>query len=387
MTPEKGARTPKGAEPALGQRASGSSRLLFVSVGLSPHGGGIASASRLVLRVVREWAAERDVELRLFTLGGADELPSGIEGRAFDGDRRALARAVWAAQFREGFRHHVYDHLGIARIQGVLPQAMCARYLLYVYGIEVWRRLRGTRRRALEGAAVRLACSSHTVARLVKHNPFAPEVAPLHLAVEPDGGIGDGLDERLLAAAGDAFVLIVGRLDEDRYKGHDDLIEAVARLAPHHSDLRLVVAGEGKDRGRLERLAALCGVQDRVFFTGFVQEGTLRALYSRCSVFAMPSEGEGFGLVYLEAMRAGKPCVALQGSAAAEVIVDGVTGRLVAAGPESLAEALHRLMSDPASTSAMGVAGRARWQEHFRPERFAAALRPRLDTLMDGKRA
>ena len=105
-------------------------RLLFVSVGLSPHGGGIATAGRLLLRTVRDFADERDVELRLLTLGEGDEVPHGIEGQAFDGDRRALARAVWKAQFGEGFRHQVYDFLGVARIQGILPRAFMARYLL-----------------------------------------------------------------------------------------------------------------------------------------------------------------------------------------------------------------------------------------------------------------
>jgi phosphatidylinositol alpha-1,6-mannosyltransferase len=357
-------------------------RLLFVSVGLSPHGGGIATAGRLLLRAVRDFAEERDVEVRLLTLGGSDEVPHGVDGQAFDGDRRALARAVWRAQFGEGFRHQVYDFLGVARIQGILPRAFVARYLLYVYGIEVWRPLAGARRRALAAATVRLACSAHTVERLRAHNPRAPVVTPLHLAMSADGDGGHPVDEALLARLGEGFVLIVGRMQGDRYKGHEDLLAALAQLAPAHPGLRLAIVGEGHDRARLEARARELGVAERAIFTGFVDAATLSAIYRRCGVFAMPSEGEGFGLVYLEAMRAGKPCVALLGSAAAEIVVDGVTGRLVTPGAEPLKQALCELLHDPAATAALGAAGRERWHHAFRPELFAHGLRPHLETLV-----
>jgi phosphatidylinositol alpha-1,6-mannosyltransferase len=360
-------------------------RLLFVSVGLSPRGGGIATAGRLLLRTVRDFAEERDVELRLLTLGHRDEVPHGVDGQGFEGDRRALARAVWKAQFAEGFRHQVYDFLGVARIQGILPRAFAARYLLYVHGIEVWRPLAGARRRALASAAVRLANSSHTVERLRVHNPGAPLVTPLHLAMQDASADDDGSqapDEQLLARLGEGFVLIVGRMEGDRYKGHEDLLAALALLAPAHPELRLVIVGDGKDRGRLEARASELGVADRAVFTGFVDAATLSAIYRRSAVFAMPSDGEGFGLVYLEAMRAAKPCVALAGSAAAEIIVDSKTGLLIEPGVQSLECALEELLRDPAASAAMGAAGRERWHQAFRPELFAAGLRPHLETLL-----
>ena len=102
----------------------------------------------------------------------------------------------------------------------------------------------------------------------------------------------------------------------ERYKGHDQLLEAMTTLP----DARLVVAGDGDDRRRLEEKAAALGLGDRTFFTGFLSEATLAELYRRCAAFVMPSRGEGFGLVYLEAMRAGKPVLAARGSAAEEIV-------------------------------------------------------------------
>jgi len=374
-TSSQGVRTPKGAEPAP------ANRLLFVSAGLSPRGGGIAAAGRLLLGATREWAAARQATLRVLTLGSADELPLGVVGEAFDGDRGRLARAVWRAQL-EGYRHHVYDFLGVARVQGMLPHLMRARYLLYLYGIECWRPLRGSRRRALTGAAVRLACSAETAARLRRHNPAAPAPRTLHLALGDDLASGRP-DPELLAAVGSGFALIVGRLASgERYKGHDPLLEAVARLASEHPTLRLVVAGDGDDRPRLEARAQEHGIADRVRFTGFVDEATLAALYARCALFAMPSSDEGFGFVYLEAMRAGKACIALARSASAEIVADGETGLLVAPGVAPLAAALDTLLRDPALAAAMGKAGRRRWQREFRPQRFAVELASLLDALI-----
>src|SRR4029453_732733 len=93
---------------------------------------------------------------------------------------------------------------------------------------------------------------------------------------------------------------------------------------------RLVIAGDGDDRRRLEQKAAALGLGGRVSFLGYVTEERLHQLYARCAFFVMPSGRlEGFGLAFLEAMRAGKACIGGAG-AAEEVIENGVTGRIVA---------------------------------------------------------
>ena len=94
----------------------------------------------------------------------------------------------------------------------------------------------------------------------------------------------------------------------------------------------------------------------------------------RSAAFAMPSRNEGFGLVYLEAMKAGKPCVAARGSAAEEIVADGETGLLVEPGPEPLAAALAALLDDPARATRLGEAGRRRWEERLSFARFREAL-------------
>jgi glycosyltransferase involved in cell wall biosynthesis len=178
------------------------------------------------------------------------------------------------------------------------------------------------------------------------------------------------------------FALIVGRLSaEERYKGHDELMAvwpAVQRQAP---GARLVIVGDGDDRARLEALAASSGLSDAVWFAGRVSDDTLASLYAQAAFFVMPSSREGFGLVYLEAMHAGKACIAAHG-AADEIIDDGVQGLVIdPESPDQLTGALVRLFSDAAACARMGAAARVRVAAEFTDAKFAVRLLSTLEAM------
>lgn len=350
--------------------------LVFVSTGLELDGGGRAAAGRLLAGAAAQFAAERGMAFRLLTLGTNGAPSPGVETRSFAGRPRALAWNLWREQAGGRRAAYVFDLLGPARVQAYVPPSFRARYLVPLLGIEVWRPLSRDRRKALANATVKFAISRHTLDRAL---PFCPDLAGtavLPLALEEREPVG-APDPAVLERAGVGFFLIVGRMAAtERYKGHDQVLAALPPGA------RLVVAGDGDDRPRLSAQAAELGVADRVFFTGFVSEATLAELYQRCGAFTMPSRGEGFGLVYLEAMRAGKPCVAARGSAAEEIVADGETGLLV--DPEDaqeLARALARLLGSPDGARRMGEAGRELWRREFGADRFRERLTPLLEEL------
>jgi phosphatidylinositol alpha-1,6-mannosyltransferase len=111
-------------------------------------------------------------------------------------------------------------------------------------------------------------------------------------------------------------------------------------------------------------------------FCGFVPDATLQTLYDRAALFALPSGGEGFGLVYLEAMAHRLPCVGSTQDAASEIIVNGRTGRLVDQNDiAGLSETVASLLLDESQRRAMGDAGHARATTDFTFERFSARLR------------
>jgi phosphatidyl-myo-inositol dimannoside synthase len=350
--------------------------LVLVSAGLELDGGGRALAGRLLAGTCARFARARGIGFRVLTLG-RDGAPSpGVELRSFAGRQAGLALAVWRGQARERRPAYVFDLLGPARVQAWVPAWLRAPYLVALHGIEVWSPLSWDRRKALANATARLAFSSYTVERARPYCPDLEGTAVLPLSLEerePAGTVDLGVLER----AGRDFLLLVGRMAaSERYKGHDQVLDVLPRGA------RLVIAGQGDDRPRLEARAAELGVADRVFFTGFVSEATLAELYRRCAAFVMPSRGEGFGLVYLEAMRAGKPCVAARGGAAEEIVADGETGFLL--DPDDrreLSTVLATLLDRPERARRMGEAGRARWQREFGVERFRNGLEPLLERL------
>jgi phosphatidylinositol alpha-1,6-mannosyltransferase len=356
--------------------------LILVSAGLDLGGGGRALAGRLLASACGSFAAARGLRFEALTLAGPPPAPYGPT-RDFGGRQQALAWEVFRRQLAwdRAARPEllVFDLLGPARIQAWIPSSLRTPYLVQLLGIEVWRPLSWDRRHALRGAATVVACSRYTLER---GRPFLPllrsaHVVPLALEERPPEGVVDGA---LLSRAGAGFLLMTGRMAaSERYKGHDEVLAALPAVAKAQPAARLVIAGDGDDRPRLEARAAALGLEERVLFTGFAGEATLRELYERCAAFVLPSTGEGFGLVYLEAMRAGKPVVAARGGAAEEIVVEGTTGRLVdPADPAQLAGALRELLADPERARDLGEAGRARWRQALSFRRYEERMHPAL---------
>jgi glycosyltransferase involved in cell wall biosynthesis len=163
---------------------------------------------------------------------------------------------------------------------------------------------------------------------------------PQQLAYRPPDGDGE-------------FILSVGRLD--RAKRIDLLLEAAAL----DSELRLVVAGEGPDRERLERLSAQQGLDGRVTFTGRVADDELVDLYSRCiAVYYAPFD-EDFGLVPYEAFLSQRPVVTTRDAGGPlEVVVDRRNGLVVEPAAAGVAEACSWLATHPVEAREWGRAGK-----------------------------
>ena len=155
------------------------------------------------------------------------------------------------------------------------------------------------------------------------------------------------------------------------YKGVDVLIRALALLP---GEARLMLAGDGPLRGEWERLCAELGLQKQVTFLGRVPDEALPGLYQAADVFVLPaiSRAEALGLVMIEAMMSGLPCVTTEiGSGTSYLVQDGLSGYVVPPrSPAALAEALNRLIADPALRARMGAAGRERALRQFTVEKM-----------------
>lgn len=331
-------------------------------VGLFPElssPGGVQRAGRHVAAALATYANRCGVLYRFLSLN--DPLANhwtGVDGRPFRfwGAGRSKIRFASSA-LRLANRRPILAlvaHPYLAPVAWSMRVAAPGlRYVVLTHGVEVWRPLPPHRQWALRAADCVLVTNGFTGEQLrsvqkvseerLRDFPLAIESEFLSASTDSDGYLPPPdfpKDGRV--------VLTVGRLAADeRYKGVDTLIYALARLGDSLSDLHLVVVGDGDDRPRLHRIAEDKGLTDRVHFLCGLGQRALIACYKHCEVFAMPSRGEGFGLVFLEAMALAKPVVGGAHGGTPGLIEDGVTGFLVPHGDvERLADVLERLLSD-----------------------------------------
>jgi len=277
----------------------------------------------------------------------------------------------------------IFNHVGIARTQRVIPRRLRRPYAVFLNGIEVWSpQLSRDRLSTLAEATLRISISHHTARRVRAAHPEIGAIEPCPLGLLDEEPASGEPDAELLARIRPESVLIVGRMSSaERYKGHDELLECWRTVIGKFAEAQLVIVGGGDDSQRLAAKASELGLAGSVLFTGFVGDSTLAEIWKRVRVFAMPSTGEGFGLVYLQAMRASLPCIGSTQDAAGDIIVNEQTGFLVdRAVTGQLSSSIIRLLENPDLGKRMGAAGKNRFDAEFTYGRYLARLGPILQS-------
>ena len=360
--------------------------VLHISSGMNEDGGGTAHLGRLIGAALRRHCARHRLAFRGLHLPALDGSVATDGYAAFGGSRSWLSAALLARMLPARRQLALFfDHIGPARALSLVPRSRLPRYAIQLHGIEIWRQLSRDRQQVLENATFLVANSAYTAARAREYLPAKHQMRVVLLGIEPVVLVGP-FDREILAGAGENYALIVGRTaGAEGYKGHDELLEVWSEVRRRLPGARLVVAGSGSDLARLRAKAAAHKLGNSVCFTGQIDPATLGELYRRAAVFAMPSLHEGFGLVFAEAMAAGKPCLALQETAPAEIVVDGETGRLVPPNDSgALADALVELLGNPERARTMGEAGRRRYEREFTARAFERRFQPVVDELVGG---
>lgn len=263
----------------------------------------------------------------------------------------AVLRSVWS-----GPRPNVLicGHLNLLPLAWLVGQLERCPVIVITHGIEAWTPHRSLLVRALLPRAGRVVSVSRFTAEKLSSWSGVP---PQHIAVLPNCIDLEAFQPRARSAEveqryglqGKRVLLTVGRIVRtERYKGFDEVLEVLPGLLRQFPDLVYVIVGDGDDRARLRQKAADLGLAGHTVFTGYVSEEEKKDLYATADVFVMPGRGEGFGIVYLEAMAMGVPVIASKKDGSREAVREGELGAMVDPdSPEDLQAAIAAALELP----------------------------------------
>ena len=268
-------------------------------------------------------------------------------------------------------------HSALLRLLPLLVTAKHRR-VLFLHGIEVWRRQDTLTTFLMRKVDLFLSNSDYTWTRFVSMHPEYSKSA--HVTVHL--GLGEPIKGHPPAPSHNPVALMVGRLSKaEDYKGHREMIQVWPRVLTQIPDAQLWIVGEGDLRPQLQEMAARLHLADSVRFFGAVPDEQKDALLRQCRALFLPSTGEGFGLVYLEAMRMGRPCLVSTLDAGFEVVNPPEAGLAVRPGDiEDTVDSVVRLLSPGPEWDRMAERALQRYGTQFTARHFEQRL---LSALFD----
>ncbi len=232
------------------------------------------------------------------------------------------------------------------------------KLVLIAHGIEVWRPFPAWKRRMLHRADLILPVSHFTKDKM-KGLYGLPEAkfSVMNNCLDPflERPLEAGKSPRLLQRYGlqdsNRILLTVSRMvDTEQYKGYDRVLEALPALLPHYPGLRYLLVGkyDVAEKERLDAIIERLGLQQHVLFTGFVSELEIAQHFTLADLFIMPSEKEGFGIVFIEAMFYGLPVIAGNKDGSVDALCNGELGTIVNPdNQEEISGAIKKILDDP----------------------------------------
>lgn len=354
-----------------------SSDIVVLITGAFHAFGGIETFNRCLIKALDQIAEENNRHVRIFSLldtnaqFSAMSLGPRLEIHCFSGNRVGFLFAALAAARRANLV--LFGHVNFSSL--ALLAGSPAKSLL-VYGVDVWHKLPILQKFGVSRMQRIFSISSFTAESMASLNRIEQDrFTILPLTLDPayiDHGSRQSSARRELCLPSGPMLLTVSRLStSDAYKNIDRLLQALPPIFQRFPDAFSVIIGDGDDRFRLERVSHDLGIASKVFFCGRVSDHLLPAYYKNCDIFALPSTKEGFGIVFLEAMYYGKPCIGANWGGVPEVVANNHTGILVdSPSPANIQNALLCLLDNPSLMTTFGERGKTRFEQEFAFRRF-----------------
>jgi len=324
--------------------------------------GGIETFNRTFIKALANIQVIKPYSIRIFSV--YDKNPdrryiSNLKWKGYGGHRiRFVIRALW-----QGLKCDVLivGHIHLAPIAIILKwlNPNC-KILLIAHGIEVWKPSDKYQKKLLQKARLVLAVSNFTRSRLIEQQHLPAEriqifpncIDPYFPLPNSSKIMPSDLLKKHRLKANQKIILSVCRLSsKEQYKGYDRVIEALPFVTDKFADVVYILVGQydTQELNRLLQLAEKFQISDRLIITGFVSDNELAAYYQLADLFILPSSGEGFGVVFLEALAYGLPIIAYDSGG----VRDALNGAkkcilLKSLHADTIAEACIRLLNENA---------------------------------------
>jgi len=360
-------------------------RVLVLLTDAYGSSGGMAQFNREMLRALCSHSDVSEV-VAVPRLGSteAETLPAKLSyvTEGLNSKSKYFTTLLKVARTDPAFDLIMVGHLNLLPLIHVVRWHVRAPVLLIVHGLEAW-----LRRTSLFRLMVRQLDAVVSVSRLTRDRFCAwsgfrvDRVFVLPNGVDLTHFRPGPKNPQLLqryGLNGKTVLLTLGRLEtSERLKGFDEILEIMPELSKQIPEISYLIVGDGTDRGRLEQKARSLGIADYVVFTGFVPETEKPDYFRLADAYVMPSRGEGFGIVFLEAMACGVPVMASKIDGSREAVCDGRLGIVVDPGnPGEIRSGILEALSRPRGIRPPGL-------EYYSETNFAQRAHRIVDTMLE----
>ncbi|MFM7022537.1 MAG: glycosyltransferase family 4 protein [Flavobacteriales bacterium] len=332
-------------------------KVLFIATQINGNGG----IPRFKRNFIKQLKSRKDTSVKILSLNDEEKEYNGA-GRS---KIKFILKFVWLLiSFRPD--HVVVGHLNVSQLSMFKFLVPGSFWHMILYGVEAWP-TRNELKKYYPKFNRYWAISNYTKKVFAENNGVPLEKIKIIVLTTPSDW-----DPKELNLTYEPFFVSISRLDKSEgYKGVDKTIEAIHRHKDEMKALgyKYVIVGSGDDWQRHIDLVNNYGLNDIISLKTGISDAELKELYRTTSCSILPSNGEGFGFIFLEAMAYKKASIGCKNCGSEDLIEHDKTGYLVASDVEDIWKHMKLLMSDPAKSKAMGEAGYLKREKEFKGAR------------------
>ncbi|MEJ7820838.1 MAG: glycosyltransferase family 4 protein [Chitinophagaceae bacterium] len=315
-------------------------QILFLTLKIFSAEGGIEKVCKIAGKALYELFPESVSIFSMYDKQG-DVDPKYFPSSAFGGFAAQKLKTIYSS-IKEGIKSKVViiSHINLLPvgylIKKVSPQT---KLVLFAHGIEVWQSLSVLKLKMLRKVDSILAVSNYTKNTMLNlYKLDTANVQVLNNCLDPFLPTLINAEEKLVLykkynlSESDFILITVTRIAADeQYKGHEKIIESMSSLIEEFPNIRYLIVGnyDQSEKKRLDRLINNYNLKANITFTGFIPDDELAAHYKLADLYVMPSKGEGFGIVFIEAMFYGLPVIAGNTDGSVDPLCNGKLGQLI----------------------------------------------------------